>query len=71
MLKLIYVQHISKNVVAHMLFRSKILNCDPYLTPNFDYIEALSQPKPSIIHGAYKLSSPLMIRKMGQANVRK
>jgi hypothetical protein len=64
LVKVFLFDSIAQNTVAHFLYRANILNHNP-LTQKFDYLQELMQASPVVLHKAYELSSPIMIRSCG------
>lgn len=70
LIKLVFFDKIASNVTPHYLYRAKILSENPFSSKT-DYLSDLQAAKPASFYGAYGLSSAVMIRSVGQANVRK
>jgi len=53
-----------------MLHRAKILRVNP-LESNIDFLKDLDKQNPESFYKAYELSQGVLIRSIGQANVRR
>jgi len=69
-MKLVYYDKVANLTAPLMLHRAKILRVNP-LESNIDFLKDLDRQNPESFYKAYELSQGVLIRSIGQANVRR
>jgi len=69
-MKLVYYDKVANLTAPLMLHRAKILRVNP-LESNIDFLKDLDKQNPESFYKAYELSHGVLIRSIGQANVRR
>ena len=70
LLQIVYFDRIANLTAPLMLHQAKILKVNP-MESKIDFLKDLDQTRPESFFGAYKLTEGVMIRSIGQANIKR